>query len=196
MDSGLFAQKVAADLRAARQLGVGVAPTFFVNGIYLKGPQTFAALAAVIDRELGRPARPAPSRSSGHSPPDESAPLEAQPSELPRLPPDLVIEPEAVLTLRRGEISRALRDRPSLERRLRTSTGRYGGRRLLKLSEVQPGDLFDRLGLHARDVLLVVDGEWVTDEHNPLWQHLEERGEVTLVFMRRGLPQTLRYVIE
>ena len=54
IQSGRFTAAVEADRRLAQGLGVPVAPTLFVNGLYLRGPQDFDALAAVVDGELER----------------------------------------------------------------------------------------------------------------------------------------------
>ena len=93
----------------------------------------------------------------------------------------------------------ALAERPALEAKLEQSRGIYSGRRLLTIRQIRAGDLYDRLGLRERDVLLLVDGEWVTDEENPLWRALEKGqagAELNILVMRRGLPRSYRYRIE
>ena len=181
LDARRPASRLAADARQASALGVRTAPTFFVNGLYLKGPQRYEDLARVIDGELGAP-----------RPPRAKSPTDASPAPQPIALP----EPDAILDLRRAEIDAALRDRAELERRLVFAPGIHDGRRLLKVAEVRPGDLFDQLGLRAGDVLLVVDGAWVTDLANPLWEALAERQETTLAVLRGPRRQIYRYSIE
>lgn len=54
LDSGEYADEVAADAAAAQQLGLGGTPALFINGRYLSGAQPFEAIARVIDDELQR----------------------------------------------------------------------------------------------------------------------------------------------
>ncbi|HIL00505.1 MAG TPA: hypothetical protein EYG06_00355 [Myxococcales bacterium] len=112
---------------------------------------------------------------------------------LPEVPLDRLVEPEAVLDLARDAVDQALEERPRLEANLQTSPGVFSGRRLLKLTEIQPGDLYDRLGLRNNDVLMLVDDQWITDEANPLWDALQNQSEITLLVMRRGRPHRYRY---
>ena len=95
----------------------------------------------------------------------------------------------------RAEIERALADRVRLEKVLETSSGTFSGRRLLKLRDVETGNLYDRFGLQRDDVLMLVDDQWVTDEGNPLWRALEGADEITLLVMRKGRPHRYRYRI-
>jgi protein-disulfide isomerase/type II secretory pathway component PulC len=112
---------------------------------------------------------------------------------LPPLPPSAFPEPQRVVTLERARVTAALADRSGLERKLTPTSATFSDRRLLVVERVVPGDLYDLLGLREGDVLMAVDGEWLTDQHNPLWQAAAQRDEIVLVFMRRGLPHSLRY---
>lgn len=114
---------------------------------------------------------------------------------LPQVPLDRLVEPEAILDVTRDAVDQALEERPRLEAKLQTSPGVFSGRRLLKLTEIQPGDLYDRLGLRNNDVLMLVDDQWITDEANPLWDALQNQSEITLLVMRRGRPHRYRYRI-
>jgi len=114
---------------------------------------------------------------------------------LPPVPLDQLVAPEATLDVTRNAVDRALEERPRLEAHLRTSPGVFSGRRLLKLTEIRPGDLYDRLGLKEDDVLMLVDDQWITDEGNPLWEALQSQNEITLLVMRRGRPHRYRYRI-
>ena len=54
LDSGEFADQVAADVAAGRALGVSGTPALFINGRYLSGAQPYEVIARVIDDELER----------------------------------------------------------------------------------------------------------------------------------------------
>jgi protein-disulfide isomerase len=54
LDSGRFAQAVAADAAQGEKLGVNSTPSFFINGRPLVGAQPFDAFKTVIDEELAR----------------------------------------------------------------------------------------------------------------------------------------------
>lgn len=103
--------------------------------------------------------------------------------------------PDAVVALRRTDLDRALRDTTSLERNLTLSAPELDGHRLLVLQTVDGGGLFDLLQLQERDVLMQVNGEWVDDRRNPLWEALRADGPVTLLVMRAGQPQAFAYEI-
>jgi general secretion pathway protein C len=103
--------------------------------------------------------------------------------------------PDRVLSLRRGDVDRALRDLAALEQSLTRADPEIDGRRLLVLSSVEAGSLYDLLQLQERDVLMQVNGEWVDDRRNPLWDALRSHGTVTLLVMRAGQPQSFAYEI-
>ena len=132
--------------------------------------------------------------------PDAASPevLEPPPSDtpaLPVIPPDTLPEPEAVITLSRAEVDRALEDRRGLDRKLEASRAEFSGRRLLKIRTVEEADFYARLGLEERDVLLAVNGAFVTVESASIWEAFAKRDTVTLLVMRRGLPHTYEYRI-
>lgn len=117
---------------------------------------------------------------------------EANPPEEAHLPSRSA---DGVLTLPRTDIDIALEKSDELEARLASGSLDLEGKRLLKLTDVETGDLFDLLGLQTRDVLMQVDGKWVYDHHNPLWEALRTQDKVTLTIMRNGFPKTFQYVI-
>jgi len=59
VSEGKFKAKVAADVDAARELGITGTPAFFVNGILLSGAKPVEEFVTVIDRELARAGAPA-----------------------------------------------------------------------------------------------------------------------------------------
>ena len=193
-----LAEEVAEDVRAAQRLGVRTTPTFFVNGAYFKGPQSYADLTAFIDRELGRKPREAEHPATETALDEVVRGLAAAElgDALPPVPREILPPPDAIFNLRRAALAPALRERAQLEARLGFAPGSHDGRRLLKLVKVEPGDAFDQLALQTDDVLLMVDGEWVTDAGNPLWRALEDRSEITLVLLRGTRRQIFRYVVE
>jgi protein-disulfide isomerase/type II secretory pathway component PulC len=103
---------------------------------------------------------------------------------------------DAVVRLHRADILGALSKPQDLEAKLARGSLDLEGKRLLKLTEIEPGGLFDLLGLQARDVLMQVDGNWIHTEENSLWESLQTRRKVTLTIMRRGFPKTYQYVID
>jgi protein-disulfide isomerase len=181
LDSGRLAAVVDADRDQAIRLGVHATPTCFVNGRYLPNPHSAADLSAVIDAELARLATP---------PASVARTPDATPRTTPARPPD------NTQTLSRAEVTRLLADRATLEQRLGRGELDVDGRRLLVVSGVVAGDLYERLGLRPGDVLMQVDGEWIDTQRNPLWNALRDRQRVSVTIIRRGLPQTFEYVIE
>lgn len=185
LDSGRSAASIDAEADQATRLGVHATPTFFVNGRYLTGAQNYGDFIVVIDAELARRA------GAVSAPPATVAPA---PITTPQATPARL--PDSTLTLSRAEISRLLAGRAALEQQLGHGDLDVDGRRLLVVASVVPGDLYERLGLRAGDVLMQVDGEWVDNQRNPLWDALRDRARVSVTIIRRGLPQTFEYVIE
>ncbi len=54
LDSGEFADEVAADLQAGAAVGVSGTPAMFINGRFINGAVGYDALAAIVDEELAR----------------------------------------------------------------------------------------------------------------------------------------------
>lgn len=196
------AERIRTDVALAASLGVHRAPTLFVNGLYLAGDPSFEAIERLLGGELERIARASPSSPSS---PDSAArtPSRVPSSALvpeaeaqwPHLAPEEMPEPELVLNLDRKAILRALEDRRRLDEKLEASSGRFSGRRLLKLRRVDEDDLYGHLGLEPGDVLLLIDGRFVTAGSDRLWDALAESDGFTLLVMRRGRPHSFRYQI-
>ena len=184
------------DLVVARRFGVRRAATLFVNGLYMSGRPGFAALDAVVANELKRlgvDARPGPQGDASASGVLDEAKPEKRQSSLPKIPPDALSEPGLIVELSRIDIDEALEDRRQLNRRLEASRGEYSGHRLLQIRDVRDGDLYSRLGLEVGDVLLALNGEFVTVEENRIFETLAEQSVVRLLVMRRGKPHSFEY---
>lgn len=204
LDAHRRRDEVAADAADARRLGVTVVPTFFVNGRYLRGPQTYEALAARVEAELARlglpvppPRTPAPAAAPDAKPTPTTRPdTPAPPAPLPEDPPPL---PTSAITLPRAEVDRALRRRRRLVRALALPAldDGVGGapQRLVQVRRVRTGDLYDRMGLRTGDVVMTVDGRIVLDDTNLMLDALRDRTTVAVQILRNGLPQTLEYTI-
>lgn len=52
LDSGRYDAKVQANYDYAAELGLRSTPTFFINGLYLVGAQSFETFKGIIDKEL------------------------------------------------------------------------------------------------------------------------------------------------
>ncbi len=205
IDSGRQSGRIDEDLSLASRLGVRRAATVFVNGLYLSGYPSHDEIDRVVREELIRLGYDPDARSAvDQSSPDvisaereamRSAARAARRAALPEIPPGKVAEPEAIITLTRAEVDHALRDRNDLDRKLEASRAEFSGQRLLTIGEVSDQDFHARLGLEEGDVLMIVNGEFVTLEHNWIWDAFETEGKVTLLFMRRGLPHIYEYQI-
>jgi protein-disulfide isomerase len=205
VQSGRYSSQITADVALAAELGVRRAATLFVNGLYLTGRPSYAEIDRVVRSELARlgfdvssppeaPAAPARSPQSE----TRAIPLQARSDErpaLPEVPADFLDDPEAIITLSRSEVDRALRERQRLNRKLEASSGEFSGQRLLKIRKTDSNDFYARLGLQERDVLMIVNGEFLTVENNTLWEAFETGDRVTILVMRRGLPHTFEYRI-
>lgn len=109
---------------------------------------------------------------------------------------EAVPAPSGVVTLSREAVDRALENRRELARDLRPGQLELEGRRLLKLGAVAEGSLYDRMGLAPGDVLMQVNGRFVHDAENPLWEALRTESRIVLTVMRTGFPRTFAYEIE
>lgn len=74
---------------------------------------------------------------------------------------------------------------------------RNGNSNGFRLSEIQPGSIFQQIGLQDGDVLTSVSGQTVTDplKAMALLQTLRDRSAITLDLMRNGAPVELFYNI-
>lgn len=57
LDSGRYAEPIARDIEAGRRAGVSGTPSFFINGRFLDGIQSYETMAGIIEDELARAGR-------------------------------------------------------------------------------------------------------------------------------------------
>lgn len=185
--------EVDADLALAATLGLHRAPTVFVNGLYLSGSPDFEAIDEAVRRELARLGEPIPDSGRPSGKAAREPPSDGSAKSLPEIPPDALAEPELVLALDRSVVTNALAERDRLAAQLEPTRGEFSGERLLKVREVAEGDFFSRLGLRSGDVLLAVNGAFVTVDHDHFLDAFVEGDVVRLLVMRRGRPHTWEY---
>jgi type II secretory pathway component PulC len=106
----------------------------------------------------------------------------ASPSELGVVSPHRA----APVTLDRDQVLVLLSDRIALAEALEPVPMTTDGQRQLKVTSVEPGSLYELLGIEPGDVIVMVNEQPVTEASNPLWEALEKDGEVRVRVMRRG----------
>ena len=154
-------------------------------------PLSAAREPAARDLRPKRSEPPRPSEPGAQA----SGPESGRPTP-PRVPPKRQPSPREIRTLSRARVVAALDREGALERRFEVTRTVHDGHRLLKLGTIAPDGFYRELGLATGDVLMLVDGEWVTDQQNPLWSALADRDELVLVVMRQGKPLAWRVEIE
>ena len=92
----------------------------------------------------------------------------------------------APVTLNRDQVLVLLSDRIALAEALQPVPMTTDGQRQLKVTAVEPGSLYELLGIEPGDVIVMVNEQPVTEASNPLWDALEKEGEVRVRVMRRG----------
>ena len=136
-----------------------------------------------------------PPVDSSRTNPGRGAGAPAPPSSLPEIPPERLAEPELVLPLERSVVDVALENRDLVEFGFEATRAEFSGQRLLKVRQVEEGDFFSRLGLEAGDVLLAVNGAFLTEAHDHFLDAFAEGDVVRILVMRRGRPHTWEYRI-
>ena len=194
LDEGASVAPVSRDLALAASIGVTRAATVFVNGRYVAGRPDAATLAAVVAEELGRIGlEPRADRDAPALERWASSPAPSDGSGPPPVPAALFDDPEFVVNLSRADVLGALEDARALDGAFEATGAEFGGERLLKLRRVERDGFYDRLGFEAGDVLLAVDGEYVTATRNPLFEALAGGDAVRVIVMRRGRPRRFEY---
>jgi protein-disulfide isomerase/type II secretory pathway component PulC len=117
--------------------------------------------------------------TSGSRPDTQDAGTQSQAAALPRSSPMPVF-------LDREMVRERMADRIALSARLKPVSMTVDGYRLLQLSDVPPGSLYELLGLQAGDVIVAVNEQPIHEGDNPLWDALDRENEVRVRVMRRG----------
>lgn len=194
-------------------LSVGVlAVALSVHQGAVRDPEAEPVPGLAEERLAAGPSKP-PSSATREPAADDLRPKEVEPSRRPepgvrvseresgrlappRVPPEKQPPLREVRKLSRARVAAALEREGALERRFEVTRTVHDGHRLLKLGAIAPDGFYRELGLATGDVLMLVDGEWVTDQQNPLWSALADRDELVLVVMRQGKPLAWRVEIE
>lgn len=105
-----------------------------------------------------------------------------------------------IASLKRSQLSTQwlqsqIQRRDALEEQLHPTEHKIEGSSLLKLNNHEIDSFYTALGMEPGDVIVRVNGEWVYDGSNPLWQSLESSGDLTISVIRRGLPVHLGFEI-
>jgi hypothetical protein len=90
------------------------------------------------------------------------------------------------VTLDRGEVLVRLADRGGLEGALVPVAMRAGDYRLVRITAIAPGSLYELLGFESGDVILGVNEQPAHEADMPLWRALESDAEVRVRVMRAG----------
>ncbi|GEM_PF-2368862 len=185
------------DLALAREIGVRRAPTIFVNGRYVAGRPDFAALDAIVRGELERAGVPLSQVVEAGDVAEAVDFNDSEPavSPLPEIPPGVLAEPERVISLGRDEVDVALAERQEIEAQLRPTRGEFSGERLLKVRDGATQPFLERLGLEPGDVLVAVNGAFVTVAHDGFLDAFAAGDVVEILIMRRGRPHSWEYRI-
>ena len=88
--------------------------------------------------------------------------------------------------LDRTEVLVRMADVAALESTLETVPMTAGGYHLLRISAIEPGSLFELLGLEQGDVLLMVNEQPMHEGEKPLWNALQSEDEVRVRVVRKG----------
>ncbi|USD20417.1 thioredoxin domain-containing protein [Microbulbifer variabilis] len=107
-----------------------------------------------------------------------------------------LIASSGVLTLGQAWLSRHLEQRQALEAKFTEAELEVEGHHLMRLEGVADNEFFTALGFQENDVLLRVNDSWVHSGQNKLWDALSSGQLIDVVFMRKGLPQRIQYVVE
>lgn len=192
LDERRMRTEVEADAAEARRLGLATVPTTFVDGRYLRGPQTYEGLRAAVTSALARrglsvPA-PTPSAAGASSAPPTS------------LPPDGAAAPASIITLPAVDVQRALERRQRLARDLERPAydlgPGYENRSIVRVRRVRPGSLYEAMGLHPGDVVVRVNDAVVLDGGDALFDAFRQHSTLTVQILRKGQPLTFEYRVE
>ena len=199
-DEKRYEQDVRDDVDYARSLGFGNVPVVLVNGLYVKGPKTAPAYQYYIDQELSRLEVRAITADNV-----ENVSLPAETSEDEKYVPqglgydrvrdlsNLPLRDKSEVTLSRNWVNGHLADESEITAYFYKGNHAPEGNHVLKLADVEGHDFFETMGFREGDVILQVNGQWVHENQNNLWNELRYSGRVEVKLMRRGKPVTYYY---
>lgn len=90
------------------------------------------------------------------------------------------------VALDRTEVLVRMSDVAALEASLEAVPMTAGGFHLLKVTAIEPGGLYEMLGLEEGDVIVLVNEQPMHEGDKPLWHALQSAEEVRLRVMRKG----------
>jgi type II secretory pathway component PulC len=90
------------------------------------------------------------------------------------------------IALDRTDVLVRMADINAVEESLETVPITAGGYHLLRIADIEPGSLYELLGLEQGDVILLVNEQPMHEGDKPLWNALQSDDEVRLRVMRQG----------
>jgi general secretion pathway protein C len=109
-------------------------------------------------------------------------------------------EEKTSFTFPRAELEGLLNDLPSLLQQARAipEAGPDGQIRGFKIVEIQPGSIFDRIGVRLNDTVLSINGESITSPQKAMdmFREMRNASELKLVLDRGGSDKTINYTIQ
>ena len=207
-----FKPEVETDIATGEQLGLANVPVVFINGLYISGPQPLAEYQRWIDWELTRLGIKRAQKAdivepevalAGEeaTPASDTPPLPVEKDEQPELTPQgrPIMPPTGTIELSREWLQAQLQNQEVLAESFESAEHEVEGYKLMRLENVGESEFYQVLGLQDHDVLLRVGDEWLHEGQNPLWDSLtaltEETGELSLVYVRNGLPQHVKVAV-
>ena len=200
---------IQEDIALAKSLNTGNVPLIFINGLYTKGPKSLDTYTYYIERELMRLGIELEERGASSDPEPDESPAEMTPTDSDLgfddngdIETDIdtqtrVLPVSASMTLSREWVDAHLLNQSELEKSFKEAEHIVNQQyHLLRLEDVADTDFYSTLGLHERDVIMTVNGEWLHSGQNTLWDTLHTNDAVSIVLMRKGLPYRYDFNIE
>lgn len=107
-----------------------------------------------------------------------------------------IVAPKGESPLSREWLDNQLMNEIELAERIQATDHQMAdGARLVRLEGIEDNEFYKTLGFEEGDVIMRVNNKWVHDQQNDLFVDLQSKDEVSVVFMRKGLPIHYKYVI-
>ena len=196
-----FENDILDDINYAQSLAFKNVPVVLVNGLYVKGPKTVEAYQFHIDEELARLGinkavlDNTPNQDEGDDMVDDAEDFVPQGLGYDRVRDvaNLPLRDKSQVTLSRVWMNEQLSDEAGLTGYFYKGDHKPGGNHVLKLSDVSGHSFFETMGFRTGDVILQVNGEWIHENQNSLWNDLRYSDDIEVKLMRRGKPVTYYY---